>query len=522
MKKITFIMISALVILLALIDVECIKSPTSNKPPSKPILISPPDGQSNVPLNTKLQWNCSDPDGDALRYDIYFGTSHTPSLIDSDQSGTDYVPIQLDCCTRYYWKIVARDEHNSSTSSDIYYFATVVDSFPGTPTLYEPAIGSTTIDSTPHFDWDNPQFANRYELMVDNNSSWISPEIDRDDLGSSNYAPSASLSDGIHYWRVRAKNSAGVWGNWSTTWNFTIDTPDPVPNAPILYEPADGSTTLDSMPRFDWSDPQYAYRYEIMIDNNNDWRSPEIHQDDLNASNFRPSSGLGGDLLYWRVRARNSAGVWGDWSNVWSFTVQIPDPIPDTPILFEPENASTVIDSLPYFYWSNVQYAYRYELMVDNSADLTSPEIDQEDIFNNNYVPTTGLDNGMYYWRVRARNSTGVWGDWSSIWYFTVNDSGPIPGAPILYEPPNGADSIGNTPYFDWDNPPFASRYEIIVDNNSNFSSPEIHGMNIEVSNFSIQEDLPSGRYYWKVRASNSSGYWGDWSNIWTFTVVGP
>jgi|WetSurMetagenome_2_1015567.scaffolds.fasta_scaffold60006_2 hypothetical protein len=520
MKKITFILIFVFVILLALLDIECIKSPTSNKPPSKPILVSPADGQSNVPLNTELQWNCSDPDGDALRYDIYFGASHSPSLIDSNQTATYYLPGELDYGARYYWKIVARDENNASTSSDSYYFTTAVDSFPGIPTLYTPVISSTISDTMPHFDWDNPQFAFRYELMVDNNSNWLSPEIDRDDLGSSDYSTTSGLASGVYYWRVRARNSAGVWGNWSMAWSFTVAIPDPVPAAPILNEPSDGSNTFNNMPRFDWNEPQYAYRYELIVDNNSDWISPEIHQDNIISSNYTPSTSLASDTYYWRVRARNSAGVWGDWSSVWSFTIEISDPVPDPPILYEPENNSTTIDSLPYFDWSNTEYAYRYELMVDNNSDWASPEIDQVNLTGSNYIPPTGLSDSLYYWRVRARNNSGIWGDWSDTWSFTINDSGPTPDAPILYEPANGSNISNNTPIFDWNDPQNAILYEIIVDNNSNFSSPEVHRANLDVSYCSAGRDLQLGLYYWKVRAKSNFGVWSDWSNIWTFTLV--
>ena len=40
-------------------------------------------------------------------------------------------------------------------------------------------------------------------------------------------------------------------------------------------------------------------------------------------------------------------------------------------------------------------------------------------------MPVQALNNGAYYWRVRAKNEHNIWGDWSdaSIWTFRVNDN---------------------------------------------------------------------------------------------------
>ncbi|HPP71137.1 MAG TPA: hypothetical protein PLK95_10495 [Pseudothermotoga sp.] len=47
-----------------------------NTPPSKPGNPNPANGATNVSRTTTLSWSCSDPDGDTLTFDIYFGTDH--------------------------------------------------------------------------------------------------------------------------------------------------------------------------------------------------------------------------------------------------------------------------------------------------------------------------------------------------------------------------------------------------------------------------------------------------------------
>jgi uncharacterized protein (TIGR02145 family) len=91
------------------------------------------------------------------------------------------------------------------------------------PVLNVPADGSTVTDNTPTFDWSDVSGAAEYELQADNSNSFTSPEINQSSLTISTYTPSGSLLDGIYYWRVRAKDSQGSWGSWSSMWSFTIN-----------------------------------------------------------------------------------------------------------------------------------------------------------------------------------------------------------------------------------------------------------------------------------------------------------
>jgi hypothetical protein len=50
----------------------------TNNPPGKPSDPQPANYASDVSVNSDLHWSCSDPDGDELSYNIYFGTESTP------------------------------------------------------------------------------------------------------------------------------------------------------------------------------------------------------------------------------------------------------------------------------------------------------------------------------------------------------------------------------------------------------------------------------------------------------------
>ncbi|GKX32093.1 endo-beta-N-acetylglucosaminidase [Vallitalea longa] len=91
---------------------------------------------------------------------------------------------------------------------------------------------------------------------------------------------------------------------------------------------------------------------------------------------------------------------------------------------------------------------------------------------------------------------------------YTDNPSSSLPESFNLIAPTNNARWIsrGNTS-FDWQDSVNASSYQIIVDDNSDFSSPEIDVANITSSNYISNMTLSRlTNYYWKVIATNSNG----------------
>jgi len=95
----------------------------TNVAPNTPSNPSPTDGATGQNLDVDTSWACSDPDGDALTYDIYFSTTNPPALASSGQTATSYDP-NLAYSTPYYWQIVAHDPYGESASGPIWSFTT--------------------------------------------------------------------------------------------------------------------------------------------------------------------------------------------------------------------------------------------------------------------------------------------------------------------------------------------------------------------------------------------------------------
>ena len=95
-----------------------------NNPPNQPTEPVPANGSLNQLISSTLSWSCSDPNGDPLTYDVYFGTANNPPLASGNQAGTSYNPGALDNNTTYYWKIVAKDNQGATTAGPVWNFST--------------------------------------------------------------------------------------------------------------------------------------------------------------------------------------------------------------------------------------------------------------------------------------------------------------------------------------------------------------------------------------------------------------
>jgi hypothetical protein len=113
-----------------------------NRPPAIPSNPNPTNGSTSVPINKDLSWTCSDPDGETLYYDVYFGTTNPPPLRSSHQTGTTWDTGTMAYETTYYWKIVATDGA-LNTSSPVWSFTTgsIPDTTPPVVSILKPLPG---------------------------------------------------------------------------------------------------------------------------------------------------------------------------------------------------------------------------------------------------------------------------------------------------------------------------------------------------------------------------------------------
>ncbi len=96
-----------------------------NNIPNTPNNPFPQDGQIIQSDSITISWAGGDPDpGDIVKYDLYFGTNNPPPLFTSNISNTNYKIIGLTTSSIYYWRIIAKDMFNATTTGPVWSFST--------------------------------------------------------------------------------------------------------------------------------------------------------------------------------------------------------------------------------------------------------------------------------------------------------------------------------------------------------------------------------------------------------------
>ncbi|MFN7171126.1 MAG: hypothetical protein ACK4NT_07845, partial [Candidatus Omnitrophota bacterium] len=242
-----------------------------------------------------------------------------------------------------------------------------------------------------------------------------------------------------YLWRVRGKNDAG-WGPWVSS-SFRMGEPPP---KPTLFEPSDRARISELPIKFVWQHFKdiEIVNYEFEISDKPDFSSliyreqffggpipPELDPyAEIKGEGLREGkcilylSLFSPKTYYWRVYALNTLGR-GPYSDIWSFTYRSSEGLPLPPLLISPQNDTFLTERRPRFKWNAIEGAKEYCIEVSEKEDFSSlvfrlfPKEAE-------VISPYNLNDGRYYWRVRAYNAIGE-GDWSQHWSFNLDSSPP-------------------------------------------------------------------------------------------------
>jgi M6 family metalloprotease-like protein len=86
--------------------------------------------------------------------------------------------------------------------------------------------GGVVATGTPVFDWTDMLPATGYELQLDEDPEFLTPELDVT-TAPSTYTPPTAVADGFYYWRARGIVPGIGMSEWSVPWRLRIDTQPP-------------------------------------------------------------------------------------------------------------------------------------------------------------------------------------------------------------------------------------------------------------------------------------------------------
>jgi len=127
-----------------------------NNPPYAPSNPSPANGSTGVSVTANLEWSGGDPDvDDTVTYDVYFGTTSSPSHVAFNLSGLIYHPITMAYNIIYYWRIVAWDNHGAMRVGQLWHFTTMT--APNNPPIFgTPSPANESINNPLNLIWSIP------------------------------------------------------------------------------------------------------------------------------------------------------------------------------------------------------------------------------------------------------------------------------------------------------------------------------------------------------------------------------
>lgn len=213
----------------------------SNQAPDEALALEPSDEEQGVDIFPQLQWNVTDPDNDDLTFDVYFGTENPPPLVVQNKTSPRFDPDKLVFETTYYWKIVAWDDDNLSSTSEIWEFTTRENLAPRIPTNPSPNDQQTGVSITSDLSWtggDPDDDAVVYDVYFGTPTSM---SIVSQNQSSTSYNPGILEYTTTYTWQIIAWDEQGMQSE-GPVWEFTTkDEPEDPPeenSRPVFVEEA--------------------------------------------------------------------------------------------------------------------------------------------------------------------------------------------------------------------------------------------------------------------------------------------
>jgi len=509
-------------------------------PPASPTLIAPANGAS-VNANPVLTWT-PPANPNPMFYGVQISSTFNFSaiFINVNTYNTSYTPTTDLPLGQLFWRVTTFDTvtGESSVGGASLSFTRTPPDGPGRTAPLDGGV-LTFPTQTPALSWLATAGSATYEVVVDDDPAFTPPfKYNIATVANSYILPAPDTLDQVLYWKVRGLSVQGLATQWSTTGTFTFDWPlVPVPTYPpnelSVVPPAPFPPPIEEVV-LKWAPVAGASYYELQVDDDQLFNSLTISTTSKSTV-FAPAVTLPNDTYFWRVRARNAANAFGDWSQLqqfsraWPGTRELPflggPGIPPTAANYGIVTLLTPTDgnfgvTVPTFAWTPQRLASAYEVQVSPDqtfntlvTSCTTTHTTVTGFSGCGLLPAPGV---VYYWRVRGIDyPAGVLGIFSAKFSFLYS-----PPLPAYVSPgPAAATSI---PLLTWGNVSSIGRYRLTV--TSTVSTAAVVTVDTNQTEHMVQ-NLAAGSYRWYVQTVDVYGRIGvtPGTGSWrTFTYAPP
>jgi hypothetical protein len=464
---------------------------------ASPILTFPANGMINI--SNELEFSWSKVDGGKtyliqLSEDENFSAQSTkkfnsfePKIILSD--------IKLN--RRYFWRVKAENNNDSSEWSEIYDFYTLLNP----PALISPPDNQKEVEADVTLYWTSDSDKPIYQLTVakDNYLSDIVIDTLLNDVTFFKFDELKAKT--TYFWQVKIFDG-DLESSWSDIRKFTVGKGFLLA-APKLVFPPNSSEGL-SEGELHWAKRMKAISYRIQISNDFDFKSNLIDVAKITSTEYAYKNLNVGQNYYWRVKAYTLYDS-TNWSETWNFSIVKPHNIIT---LKSPGNDALQVPIDSRLEWVQIADYDYYTLHISQDDKFNEIKIDKNIYENNTYNLENFETNTTYYWRVRFVKDSEI-SDWSDVWSFTT-ETAIVLDIPQITSPLDGSVAVPIIGDVTWESVIGASEYLLSFSNQLNFSTilfkqSSIIDTKLEYSNLDY-----GTKYYLRVAAAskNSMSNW--------------
>ncbi len=364
---------------------------------------------------------------------------------------------------------------------------------------------------------------NGYLLITDDGgNSWLSQNV-----GSDNNYLQVIFTDSNNGWVITDGAEILKTTNGGSDWNFQINPKDSSLSKLFflnnlygwgVYGDNNIIKTTDGGQNWDLVNTGYTNISDIFfVDNFNGWATGDIiiYTSDGGLTWYQQGTVTKNKIngLYFK----NYNHGWGVGENGTILEFDNTDFVILPPELITPSNNADNLSLTPLFDWNEPDKATYYKVQISMNGNFTN--IIYEDTVSqstfklnlNNKLVT----NTIYYWRVKAFNSTDS-SFWSANYYFKTQT---ILSKPTLLTPNNGQLETFHKPQFSWTAVQLADQYHYQLSTSITFDVVNTFTDTVDTESYIPENYLAQvTNFFWRVKAVNEANE-SDWSNTFEFTT---
>ncbi len=469
--------------------------------PAPPILNSPQNGATCLPLTPTLRWN---PINNGVRYrlhvalDPYFLTIVKDTMVNA----TSAIVTLQNYNTWYYWRVAGITNQNCVT----YY--SIADSFKTNrkpPVPSQPADSATGLYGLITFSWTSDAVPTQFEIQITDDPTF---QVVLYDYVTTlpNYTVYLNEPNKTYYWRVKSIFS-DCETDFSQVFRFTTKL-----DKPNLIEPINDTLCLSNTVTFKWTSVAGATRYNLQIAQGYPFVLDSVVIDtNVTTTSFTTYLDKSLQRYSWRVSGYNNNNI-GLWSDTFNFTTTFAPPK-----LLLPANDTNVSIRVKFQWSTDVPLGY-FHLQISDTTDFRDFRrlvYDIKDFTGDTIVLRMPNFFKKYYWRMMVYDAY-CRSDWTQPRSFTT-----ILLPPKLISPANNSTNLPTTVTFEWDKPEGTETFVFQVATDIGFTKIAYGKTGVVATSIIVSNLEPNTTYYWRVKGVNSEGE-SQWSSTYMFRTSAP